>query len=265
MTIAELQPLARFPGLLKSWRKRRRLSQLDLSLEAGLSQRHISFLETGRSQPSRFAISQLGEALQMPAAEVDAMLMSAGFAARSPDEKWSDATRSAINISISHILKGHNPFPALAVDRTWTLQNANEAAMRFFSVIGGAGEPNLLRSIFKEGPVRSAIVNWADITKALYRLLELEVARRPNDFEVQNLLDELLSYPGVAESVRQPAHERPAPVLAIHFRMDGADLHLFSLIATVGMSADAAIDDIRVETLLPADEKTRQWFLELES
>ncbi|MEM9632978.1 MAG: helix-turn-helix transcriptional regulator [Pseudomonadota bacterium] len=263
MTITELHPLSGFPGLLKNWRQRRRMSQLELALEAGLSQRHISFLETGRSQPSRYAISQLGEALQMPAAEVDAMLLSAGFAARAPDERWSEATRLAVDTSIGHILTGHNPFPAVAIDRIWTLQKANDAALRFFSILGGVGEANLLRSIFQEGPVRSAIFNWPEIARALFRLLELEVARRPNDKAAQSLLDELLSFNGVADCVQQPANERPAPVLSIHFHVDDVDLHLFSLIATVGMSADAAIDDIRVETLLPADERTRSWFLEL--
>jgi transcriptional regulator with XRE-family HTH domain len=263
MTFANTQPSAAFPGFLKTWRKRRRLSQLDLSLEAGMSQRHVSFLETGRSQPSRFAIAQLGDALQMPAAERDAMLLSAGFAAHSPDARWSEATRAAVDVSITHILQGHSPFPAVAIDRIWNLQKANDPALLFFAALKGDAEPNMLRSMFKPGPVRSAIGNWEEVVKALYRFLELEVARRPNDEEAQSLLIDLHALPDVAEAISQPAHERPAPVMTILFHVGGQELRLFSLIATVGMSTDAALDDIRVETLLPADDATRDWFLNL--
>lgn len=265
MTLTETQPQSGFSGFLKTWRKRRRLSQLELSLEAGMSQRHISFLETGRSQPSRFAIAQLVDALQMPPAERDAMLQSAGFAAQTVDQRWSEDTRIAVDASIAHILQGHSPFPAVAIDRIWNLQKANDPALLFFSVLKGDPEPNMLKSMFKPGPVRAAIGNWQEVVKALYRFLELEVARRPSDRDAEALLKDLYALPDVAEAVNQPAHERPAPVMTIHFRIDGQDLHLFSLIATVGMNTDAALDDIRVETLLPADDETRDWFLRLGS
>ncbi|MBO6508831.1 MAG: helix-turn-helix domain-containing protein [Roseibium sp.] len=265
MTLADTQSLSGFPGFLKTWRKRRRLSQLDLSLESGMSQRHISFLETGRSQPSRFAIAQLVDALQMPPAERDAMLLSAGFATHSGDETWSEETRVAVDASISHILEGHSPFPAVAIDRIWNLKKANESALRFVAALEAEPEPNMLKSMFKPGPVRAAIGNWQEVVKALYRFLELEVARRPSDRDAEALLKDLYALPDVAEAVNQPAHERPAPVMTIHFRIDEQDLRLFSLIATVGMNTDAALDDIRVETLLPADDETRDWFLKLGS
>ena len=112
--------------------------------------------------------------------------------------------------------------------------------------------------------MREAIGNWQDVVKALYRFLELEVARRPNDREAETLLKELYELPDVADAVTQPAQERPVPVMTIHFELGGQELRLFSLIATVGMNMDAALDDIRVETLLPADDSTRGWFLGLE-
>ncbi|VAW19149.1 transcriptional regulator, XRE family [hydrothermal vent metagenome] len=258
-TTIQHQPTA-FSGLLKTWRSRQRFSQLDLALEAGLSQRHISFLETGRSKPSRYAVSQLGEALNMPAAEVDAMLTSAGFAARSSDTRWREADRLAINASIDHVLIGHEPYPAVAIDRMWNLKKPNNAAVSFFAALGSSGDPNLLREFMKPGAVRDKILNWQEVVRALTRLYGLEVARRPNDIEAQNLLKELLSFPGVADAANVPTIENPAPVLAIQFHIDNAILNLFSLIATIGMSADASIDDIRIETLLPADEKSKNWF-----
>lgn len=249
-----------FPSLLKNWRTKQRLSQLDLALEAGLSQRHISFLETGRSQPSRQAIAQIGEALTMPAAEIDAMLTSAGFAPLGSDTRWSDETREAVNASIDHVLRSHEPYPAFSVDRIWNLQKANHAALAFFGLLGAIGEPNILRAIMMPGPLRSRILNWEDNTRALLRLLELEVVRRPNDQDARTLLDNLLSLPGVTDALGQRADTHPRPVLTLRFDVDGAELSLFSMIATIGMSADAALDDTRIETLLPADDATRSWF-----
>ncbi|QDG78372.1 helix-turn-helix domain-containing protein [Labrenzia sp. PHM005] len=250
-----------FPSLLKTWRSRRRLSQLDLALEAGLSQRHISFLETGRSQPSRAAIAQLGFALQMPAAEIDTLLISAGFAAPSMDTRWSADTRTAVQASIDHVLAGHEPFPAFSVDRIWSIQKANAAAQSFFGEIGNVTELNILRAIMMPGPVRDSLVNWQPNTRALMRLLEMEVARRPNDLDAQALLKELVELPGVREALESAPTSAPVPVLTMNFTVGDADLNLFSMIATIGMSADAALDDIRIETLLPADDATRNWFL----
>lgn len=249
-----------FPGLLKTWRSRRRLSQLDLALEAGMSQRHISFLETGRSSPSRQAIARLGDALNMPCAEVDSLLAAAGFAARSADTRWSADAREAIKTSIDHVLKGHEPYPAVSIDRMWTLQSANSAAVGFFMRFGDASEPNVLRAIMKPGSLRSSIVNWDENVRSLIRLFELEVLRRPSDTEAQALLNELLSFPGVEDAACQLASTAPTPVLTLQIQLDEVVLSLFSLIATIGMSADATLDDLRIETLLPADDVTRDWF-----
>ncbi len=254
------QPAEGFAGFLKNWRTRRRISQLDLSLQAGLSQRHISFLETGRSKPSRSAINQLGQALEMPAAEIDAMLVAAGFAAPSSNARWGEQTRHAVAASIEHVLQGHNPYPAVSVDRLWSIQSANQSAQTFFAALGGNGDPNILRSIMSPGNLRSSISNWHDVCRALYRLFELEVARRPNDTQAKALLEELHALEGVADAIRAPYSDNPSPVLAIEFNLAGATLNLFSMIATIGMSSDAAIDDIRIETLLPADNSTREWF-----
>ncbi|MDU8941874.1 helix-turn-helix domain-containing protein [Rhodophyticola sp. MJ-SS7] len=253
-------PEPAFPVFLKTWRKRRRLSQLDLSLQSGMSQRHISFLETGRSNPSRFAIAQIAEALEMPAAEVDAMLLSAGFAARSSRGGRDAATQAAIDASIDHVLQGHAPYPAVSVDRIWNLVKANEPARAFFARVGAPGDGNLIREILAPGPLRDAIVNWGEVARALLRLLELEAARRPHDAEAHALLADLLALDGVQALMATPPGPRTDPVLAIKIRIGADVLELFSLIATIGMSADAALDDLRIETLLPANDATRAWF-----
>lgn len=254
------RPQGAFGSLLRSWRNRKRLSQLDLALDAGLSQRHISFLETGRSHPSRYAVRQICDALQMPAAEHDVMLVSAGFAPQAADATWSADVRAAVEASVDHVLAGHDPFPAVAIDRIWTLQKANKSAQAFFARAGGTGQPNLLLDLMSPGPLRDTITNWAEVTRALFRLVDLEVARRPHDADGRRLLDQLKSLPGVADAIADGPSAHPAPVVTVEFLIDGAALRLFSLIATIGMSMDATLDDLRIETLLPADEKTRRWF-----
>lgn len=233
---------------------------MDLALKAGLSQRHISFLETGRSNPSRFCVFQIGDALEMPAAELDAMLLAAGFAARAQNPRWGAETQEAVNASIAHVLRGHEPYPAVAVDRIWNLQSANDAARRFFSMFEGARDPNLLREILKPGALRDSITNWQEVARALLRLLELELARRPHDEEAHALAADLSALPGVAAAASTRALAGPEPVLSIQFQIGEDVLRLFSLIATIGMSADATLDDLRIETLLPADQATRDWF-----
>ncbi len=229
-----------------------------------MSQRHISFLETGRSKPSRYAVRQICEALEMPASEHDVMLVSAGFAPQSTDASWNTDVRAAVDASIDHVLMSHEPYPAVSVDRIWNLQKANESAQKFFAAVGGTGQPNLLRDLFSPGVLRNNIRNWSDVIRALFRLLDLEVARRPHDEDGKNLLNELRSLPDVAEAIDERPKEHPAPVLSIEFLVDGAELKLFSLIATIGMSMDATLDDLRIETLLPADEQTRAWFKRFE-
>ena len=251
-----------FSQFLRTWRKRRRMSQLDLAMAADMSQRHISFLESGRSNPSRAAIISLGDALEMPAAEVDIMLRLAGFSSHQSHRRWDSENRRAIDLSIDHVLNGHNPYPAVAVDRIWNLQKANDAALMFFAQMGSDGDLNLLRSLMKPGPLRDKIVNWADCTRALMRAFELEAASRPNDSEAQALLRELYAFSAVKEAMREPITDDQLPVMTIQFQVDNTVLSLFSLIATVGMNRDARLDDIRIETLLPADDMTREWFLQ---
>lgn len=260
MTLTMTRPQDGFAGLLKSWRNRRRMSQIDLALSAGLSQRHLSFLETGRSRPSRYAVQQISEALDMPAAEFDMLLMAAGFAPLCSDKQWDAGTRAAVDLAIDHVLKGHEPYPAVSIDRIWNLKSANRSALNFFALAGGTGQPNLLMDLMAPGRLRDTIANWAEVVRALYRLLDLELARRPHDAEGKALLGQLRALPGVSAAIEAKSTGRPAPVVAVEFGIDGRCLRLFSLIATIGMSMDAALDDVRIETLLPADASTREWF-----
>lgn len=249
-----------FAGLLKSWRSRKRISQHELATSAGMSQRHLSFLETGRSKPSRYAIWQLGDALGMPTAERDMLLLSAGFLPLSANTKWSADTRAAVDIAVAHMLNGHEPYPAVSIDRLWNLKQANKSAELFFELAGFSGHSNLLIAIMTPGLLRDNIQNWEELVRGLYHLLELEISRRPHDDEGKALLQVLNGYPDVTSAIGAKSPENPAPVVVIEILIDDCCLRLFSMIATIGMSLDATLDDLRIETLFPADESTRKWF-----
>ncbi len=198
--------------------------------------------------------------MNLPASEVDILMLTAGFAARTNNRNWSEATRTAVNSSINHMLESHNPYPAVAVDRIWNLQKANSAAGVFFQMLGHDGDPNMLRALLKPGKVRKSLNNWDAKVQSLMRLFELEVARRPNDHEAFELLQELNNLPGINEARNLTTKEDPPPLLTMQFKLGQNDITLFSMITTVGLSNDATIEDIRMETFFPADEPTEQWF-----
>lgn len=249
-----------FSGFLRAWRRRRRMSQLELALAANISQRHISFLENGRSSPTHSSVIALSQALHMPVAERDAMLLAAGIKQPLSDQRLEQAARDAIDASMDYVLQSHNPYPAMTVDALWNLQQANEAAQAFFCAVGSIGESNLLRALLLPGPVKDNLNNWDSVARGMLRLFELEALRRPNDVAAQSLLSALRSDPDVAAVLTQPEEGAVAPVMTLAFAVDGIELRVFTLIATIGMSTEARLDDIRLETLLPADAASRAWF-----
>lgn len=246
-------------AVMRAWRGRRRLSQLDLALAAEMSQRHVSFLESGRSNASRAAVHRICEALEMPFAERERVYLAAGYAMARPDSEWEDSVRRAVSDSLAFILERHEPYPAMVVDRLWNLSSANTAAARFMARLGGRPERNVVRAMLDPGCLRPTLVNWEDAAARLLGLIEREVARRLSDPDGERLLQELIALPGM-NAVGVRADEAIGPALVLHFRVKGAELRLFSMVAEIGMAADPALEDLKLETLLPADEPTRAWF-----
>jgi len=250
-----------FGSLIKAWRARRRLSQLDLALDAELSQRHVSFLESGRSKPTRQSIEKLADALTVPRAERDRLFAAAGFVPPATLNPWTPEARAAIDATLDFIIERHDPFPAMVVDRLWNLQRANAATSRFLARFGPAASQNVVAALLHPDGPRRALVNWREVAAGLVGLIETEVARRLDDGEGRALLLEIFDLPGVADACAKSPASPGAPVVSLHFHLDGRDLRLFSLVATVGMSVDPSLEDLKLETLLPADEATRAWFM----
>lgn len=258
--------MPRTPGegvgaLLRSWRLRRHRSQLDLANEAEVSPRHLSFVETGRSRPSRELVAHLARCLEVPLRERNALLLAAGYAPAHPETPLGAEEMASVRAALDKVLAGHEPHPALIVDRRWDLVAANRAAMAVLAagVSPALLEPpvNVLRvSLHPEG-LAPRIANFAEWSGHVLQRLHRQVALT-GDPEVGDLLAELRDLPGVAQV--GPAAEAGALLfvpLCLR-RGDGPDLVLFSTVATFGTAVDVTLAELSIESFHPADEATER-------
>jgi transcriptional regulator with XRE-family HTH domain len=267
-----------FGSLLRGWRNARKLSQLDLSLEANVSQRHLSFLESGRAQPSREMVLQLAGALDVPLRERNVLLQSAGFAPLYRERGLDSADMEAVRRALELMLEHHAPLPAVVVNRVWDLVLANRAANTFLGafaaelVAGGEGANgssaspalNVMRLTFHPKGLQSMIANWEEVGPLLLSRLQREVAPDPANRVLREVWEEVLEYPSVAPAWRHvvwPA--TPAPVLPMALVAGGVRLELFTMISTFGTAQDVTADELRVECFFAANEPTRRFFVEL--
>jgi len=248
--------LAERPGvgpLLRDWRLRRRMSQMDLALEAGVSTRHVSFVETGRSRPSPEMVLTLAEQLEVPLRDRDALLLAAGYApahrARDLDAPEMQPVREAIDL----ILKGHEPYPAAVVDRSWNLVAGNAGiAPLLEGVSAQLLEPpvNVLRVSLHPFGMAPRIANLAEWREHLLHRLRRQVALTADD-EVAELLAELESYPGAPDDEEAPPHND----IVVPLRLKNG-LSFFSTVATFGTAVDITVAELSIESFFPADAHT---------
>ena len=257
-----------FPRLLKSWRQRRRLSQLDLALNAGVSQRHVSFLESGRANPSRGMILQLSETLEVPLRERNDWLTAAGFAPLFKATHLDDPQMNQVMAAVSMTLSNHSPFPAVAIDRAWTIVMSNAPFDGVSAMLGqdlwakvGGTRPNLMRLFFHPDGIRPFVTNWADVAPLLWRRAQREAAAIGGD-DMGVLLAELERYQDPAVLSADPGVPL-APVLPLSLCKDGVTMSLFTVIATFGTAQDITTDELRIESFFPADVATEQLFRRL--
>lgn len=190
-------PQEGFPPLLRAWRGKRRLSQLELSLRSGVSQRHLSFLESGRARPSRSMILQLAETLEVPLRERNDWLLAAGFAPVYRARPLDDPQMAQVMAAVRRMLEGHEPFPALALDRAWNVRLANPSFERLVALLGvdvwsriGGAERNLMRLFFHPHGVRPFVVNWSAVAPLLWHRARRE-AEALGGHEMKAVLAEL--------------------------------------------------------------------------
>jgi transcriptional regulator with XRE-family HTH domain len=250
-----------FGVLLRYWRSVRRISQLDLSLDAEISTRHLSCVETGRAQPSREMVLRLAEALQVPLRERNALLLAAGYAPfyrqTGLDAPELEAGRRALEILMAQL----EPNPVLVLDRHWNTLRMNAGARRILALFPGcdSGTPhNGPRLVFDPKGLRPFIENWEPVAARIIGRLHREAADNPSDETLKAFLEELLSFPGVPSRWRILDFDgTPPPFLTINYRWKNSTLCLFSALTTLGTPLDVGLQELRIETFFPADEATR--------
>ena len=242
--------MSTFPESLKTWRRTRRCSQLDLALEANVSSRHISFLETGRARPSAEMILRLGEALSLPLTARNQMLTQAGFAARYPARKWDTADMAPIRAAMEHTLAGHAPYPAIALDRLWTVVRMNAPARMLFAPLN-VGEGDSMLNLVMSDALPPLVENWHEVAHHSAQRLRTESAAQGGVPALDRAADHLS---------RTPPPDAPAtgPVVPTIYALGPMRLSMFTTIAQFGTPEDLTLDDMKIELFFPADDATAE-------
>jgi transcriptional regulator with XRE-family HTH domain len=268
MTTATQRSRQDFPAACRQWRQYRKLSQLDLALAANVSQRHVSWLETGRSQPSREMVVRLADAMEIPLRERNLLFQAAGYAAAYRETPLDEPAMAPVLDALNHVLHNHEPLPAVVVDRFWNVKKRNRAADLMLGIggdpaamlrdIGDDGELNLALLTVHPRGLRRYIVNWEQAGSAFVRRLKSE-ALASGDPRVQAQFARYIELAGpLAESETMAASL--LPVLPLELSIDGLALSLFSVISTFGTPQDITTDELRIEAFYPTNPATAEFF-----
>lgn len=249
--------------LIRRWRERRRISQLDLSISAEISTRHLSFVETGRANPSREMVLRLGEHLDVPLRERNQLLLAAGYAPAYRESGLDDPDLAAAREAVRRVLTGHEPYPAVVVDRYWNLVDGNQSLAVLIEGVSPellAAPANVLRIALHPEGMAPRILNlgeWrADLLGRLRRQVEATA-----DPELAELYDEIRAYPG--EQPENPVPGRGDIFVPLRVRHREAELSFFSTIATFGHPVEITLSELAIESFYPADEATGEYLRQL--
>lgn len=259
-----------FGSLLKAWRSARRYSQFELASETEVSQRHLSFLESGRANPSRDMVMHLAQVLHVPLRERNDLLIAAGFAPLYPERPLGDDGMAAIRQALETTLRHHEPFPAMVVDRQWNVVMHNAAIDRLIGLLGPparvwkavdpSGRRNLMRLSLHPKGLQPLVVDWPQTAGVLLARLQAEEQANPANTGLRTLLSELRTLPGMPAPAQAVAVAPPqVPVLSLKLRQGSTTLELFSMVCTFGTALDLTADELRLELLFPNDETTAKF------
>ncbi len=254
--------------LLRDWRVRRRLTQLHLALEAEISPRHLSFVETGRSRPSRDMILRLAERLDVPLRDRNVLLNAAGFVSAFAERPLTDPALTAARRAVELVLEGHEPYPALAIDRHWTLVAANRVVQRLTANVNPSLlEPpvNVLRLTLHPEGLMPRIANLGEWRAHVLHRVRVQVDMS-GDPVLERLLEELRAYPAPPPDARptvQPSRDYAGIVVPFELRSPAGTLALFGTTTVFGTPVDITLAELAVESFFPADEPTARILREL--
>ncbi len=244
-------------SLIRHWRKRRRMSQLDLATDAEVSTRHLSFLETGRSAPSREMVLVLGSALEIPLRGRNTLLRAAGFAPAYRHTDLEAPEMAQVRSALEFVLKKSEPYGAVVVNNTWDVLMMNEPLCALS--IWLTGEPpklpsNLLKNTFDPDGLKPFIKNWEDVARTTLDRLHREAMHHA---DVEELYEELLAMPGVPQDWRHVDWSRsPSLLIPVTLAKDGLELSFFTTITRLGAPIDVTASELAIESYYPADEQT---------
>lgn len=264
-----------FGKVLRRWREIRRMSQLELGLEAKVSAKHISFIETGRSVPSREMIVILSTVLDLPLRERNEMFLAAGYAPIYRETSLNHPQMAHVRQALELILRRQEPFGAMVFDNQWNLIMANRGYLAILSLVLGKESKfmpytvmttpriNLVKLLFDPNKWRPYIMNWEDVAKAVLRRLHRE-AFRESDLVAKKLLDSALSYPNVPTKWREPDCDFPQDlIIPLVINIGNQQLRLFSTFTSMGSPQDITLQELHIESFHPADKETEQVVLSL--
>lgn len=259
-----------FASALRYWREKRSFTQLRLSAESGISQRHISFLESGRSQPSKEMVLKLGIVLDVPLRQRNVMLLAAGFAPAYQERNLSDPELHSVKQALDFMLQQQAPYPALVVDRLWNLVMPNGPAATMIRWLLGMpeqqpiprdGQINVARLMLDPAGLRPYIPNWNEVCGDMLHWIQREAMSDGPGSEATRLLEELTAFDGIATATRTPNLDaRALPFLPVTLKKGSVLLNLFTTIATLGTPHDVTVHELRIESFFPADAATAEWF-----
>ncbi|WP_341894491.1 helix-turn-helix transcriptional regulator [Ferrovibrio terrae] len=254
---SQLRP--QFPDLLRHWRSERRMSQLGLATEAGISARHLCFLEKGRSQPSREMVVLLAQVLDIPLAGQNALLVAAGFAPVFSASALDAPELASVQQALDFMLAHQEPFPALVVDEHWEVRQRNTATARILGALRphytlpDALAQNALHVLCHPGGMRPFMPNWEDFVSAYLQVLQREATQGLSQAAAK-LRDELLRYPDMPAAFAAPKADHP--MVPMQLRIGRHDLSFFVTLTTFAMPRDVTLQQIKIECFFPADAMT---------
>jgi len=247
-----------FGLILKQWRNRRRLSQLELSLLSSTSARHISFLERGRARPSREMVQKLAMSLEIPRSEINAALVVAGFAPAYPKAEFDSDNVAILRRAIESTLDKHMPWPALACDSDWNLIKINPAGEHIMAILGTGAATNVMTAMLAAGEPDSDFINWPEVARLMLFRLNAEQRDDPDNTALQALRAQLAAHPRINENPTPDAEELSV-VVPIKLRVDDKILSFISMIAQFSAVQEITYSDIHVELFYPEDELTIEY------
>lgn len=253
-----------FSALLRHWRTKRGLSQLDLSLTAEVSSRHISFLETGRAQPSREMVLILGGSLDLPLRDQNVLLRSAGFADQFAEPSWAEGLDPTIERTLGYMLSKHEPFPMVVLSHGYDIVRVNQGGMKLMTWLVAdpaaiKSPPNLLRALFDPRLARSFVLDWERIAKSLLTRIHRESISRPSDAALSALLRDLLAYPDVPSSFRHPDFTEPSePTLSVRVKKGDVELGFLTTVTQFDAPQNITLQELKIESYFPLDDATER-------